>query len=242
MMTMHFAEPMPFLEYPLRIPGTDSSHDAFVCLDRRIVGARRVGAVQAVMMTTNALGDLSVAEQMPVLDHQLPVKCCAWRNYSVKMPISHTSATVRCIHDEDVRREVRLEMRRWLTMGRRSQAQPMKVAAMVRLTQSGAVSSTIYSTIGIERLLHRRIPVLHALSHAVVEMHLRVFGVSSLRHDCLIDWHELLDRQVERCERIIRSSELLSHHFQLAYYWSIDSLAMHGHQGCECTGPSFDCC
>ena len=119
MMTMRFAGPMPFLEYPLRIPGTDSSHDAFVCLDRRIVGARRVGAVQAVMMTANALGDLSVAEQMPILDHQLPVKCCAWprwRNYSVKMPISHTSANVCCIHDEDVRREVRLETRRWLTM------------------------------------------------------------------------------------------------------------------------------
>jgi hypothetical protein len=165
-MTMHFAEPMPFLEYPLRIPGTDSSHDAFVCLDRRIVGARRVGAVQAVMMTTNALGDLSVDEQMPVLDHQLQVKCCAWRIYSVKMPISHTSANVCCIHDEDVRREVRLEMRRWLTMGRRSQAQPMKVAAMIRLTQSGAVSRTTYSMIGIERLLHCRIPVLHALSHA----------------------------------------------------------------------------
>jgi hypothetical protein len=62
----------------------------------------------------HALGDLSVAEQMPVSDDRLPVRCCAWRDYSVNMPISHTSATVCCIHDEDVRREVQLEMRRWL--------------------------------------------------------------------------------------------------------------------------------
>lgn len=108
----------------------------------------------------------------------------------------------------------------------------MTATAMIRLTQSGAVSSTTYSTIGIERLLHRQMPVLHPMSHAVVEMHLRVFGVSSLRHECLIDWHKLQDRQVGRCERIIRSSELLSHHFQLAYYWRIDSVAM-GAQGYE---------
>jgi hypothetical protein len=51
MMTMHFAEPMPFLEHPLRISGTGSLHKALVCLDHRIVGARRAGASQAVMMT-----------------------------------------------------------------------------------------------------------------------------------------------------------------------------------------------
>jgi hypothetical protein len=51
MMTMHFAEPMPVLEHPLRISGTGSLHKALVCLDRRIVGACREYAVQAVMMT-----------------------------------------------------------------------------------------------------------------------------------------------------------------------------------------------
>jgi hypothetical protein len=51
MMTMHVAEPMPLLEHPLRISVTDSLQNALVYLDRRVVRARRVCAVQAVMMT-----------------------------------------------------------------------------------------------------------------------------------------------------------------------------------------------
>jgi hypothetical protein len=73
-----------------------------------------------------------------------------------------------------------------------------------------------------------------------MEMHLRVFGVPSLRHECLIDWRS--PNQVERCERIVRSSELLSHHFQLSCYWMADLLAMHGVKGANGNRPSFGSC
>jgi len=70
------------------------------------------------------------------------------------MPITDTSANVCCYHDEDDRREVRLEMRRWSKVRRRSRGQPMKVAAMKRMTVRGRQQHHLF-TIGIERLLHR---------------------------------------------------------------------------------------
>jgi hypothetical protein len=113
MMTMHFAEPMPVLEHPLRISGTGSLQEALVCLDRRIVGARREHAVQAVMMTILMFcATLSSAGQMPILERSMPFTGCSRRD-SVEMPMNHTSASICCIHDEDDKRGVRLEMRRW---------------------------------------------------------------------------------------------------------------------------------
>jgi hypothetical protein len=114
MMTTHLAGPMPVLEHPLRVSGTGSLHKTLVSLDRRIARARRVCASQAVMMTILMHWEFSVAEQIPILEQESPATHCAWRDYSVEVPIYHTSATVCCIHDEDVRREVRLEMRRRL--------------------------------------------------------------------------------------------------------------------------------
>jgi hypothetical protein len=43
----------------------------------------------------------------------MPFAGCVWRD-SVKMRTSHTSANVCCIHDEDDKREVQLEVWRWL--------------------------------------------------------------------------------------------------------------------------------
>jgi hypothetical protein len=82
------------------------------------------------------------------------------------MPISHPSANVCCIHDEDDKREVRLEMRRWLESEASEQSPANQRSRKETDDSPGAVSRTTYSAIGIERLLHRRIPVSHAISHA----------------------------------------------------------------------------
>lgn len=54
---------------------------------------------------------LTFTEHMPMPAHTLiAMSGDVWRD-SDKMPISHTSVNICCVHDEDNKREVRLEMR-----------------------------------------------------------------------------------------------------------------------------------
>lgn len=216
MMTMQFFGPMPVLELPLRDSDTDSLHKASVCLERHAVGVCEACAVQAVMMTMLMhCATLSFAEQMPILERPMPVTNCAWRDL-VKMPISHSSANLCCIHDEDDKREVRLKMRRWSKNGglaneigsRETDDSPGPSAAPLILRLA---SSDYY-------IVAYLFPMPY--THAVLGMCIRVICVPSLRHECLINWHKLQDRQVvERCEQIVRSSDLFLHHTVLAYCW-----------------------
>jgi hypothetical protein len=207
---------MPVLELPLRDSGADSLHKALVCPERRVVGVRGACAVQAVMMTMLMhCATLSFAEQMPILERPVPFAEFAWRDL-VKMPISHSSANVCCIHDEDDKREVRLKMRRWSESGgsaneiggKETDDSPGPSAAPLILRLA---SSDCYKVVYLFPMPY---------THAVLEMCIRVICVPSLRHECLINWHKLQDRQVvERCEQIVRSSDLLLHHIVLAYHW-----------------------
>lgn len=216
MMTMQFFGPMPVLELPLRDSDTDSLHKASVCLERRVVGVCEACAVQAVMMTMLMhCATLSFAEQMPILERPMPVTNCAWRDL-VKMPISHSSANLCCIHDEDDKREVRLKMRRWSKNGglaneigsRETDDSPGPSAAPLILRLA---SSDCYKVVYLFPMPY---------THGVLELCIRVICVPSLRHECLINWHKLQDRQVvERCEQIVRSSDLFLHHTVLAYCW-----------------------
>jgi hypothetical protein len=200
----------------LRDSGADSLHKALVCPERRVVGVRGACAVQAVMMTMLMhCATLSFAEQMPILERPVPFAEFAWRDL-VKMPISHSSANVCCIHDEDVKREVRLKMRRWSKSGgsaneiggKETDDSPGPSAAPLILRLA---SSDCYKVVYLFPMPY---------THAVLEMCIRVICVPSLRHECLINWHKLQDRQVvERCEQIVRSSDLLLHHIVLAYHW-----------------------
>jgi hypothetical protein len=202
----------------LRDSDTDSLRKALVCPERRVVGVRRACAVQAVMMTMLMhCATLSFAEQMPNLEHPVPFAEFAWRDL-VKMPISHSSANVCCIHDEGIKRKVRLKMRRWSKNGglaneigsRDTDDSPGPSAAPLILRLA---SSDCYKVVYLFPKPYK---------HAVLEMCIRVICVPSLRHECLINWHKLQDRQVvERCEQIVRSSDLLLHHILLAYYWRL---------------------
>jgi hypothetical protein len=216
MMTMQFFGPMPVLELPLRDSDADSLHKVLVCPERRVVGVRRACAAQAVMMTMLMhCATLSFAEQMPILERPVPFAEFAWRDL-VKMPISHSSANLFCIHDEDDKREVRLKMRRWSKNGglaneigsRETDDSPGPSAAPLILRLA---SSDYYMVVYLFPMPY---------THAVLEMCIRVIYVPSLRHECLINWHKLQDRQfVGRCEQIVRSSDLLLRHTVLAYYW-----------------------
>ena len=216
MMTMQFFGPMPVLELPLRDSDADSLHKVLVCPERRVVGVRRACAAQAVMMTMLMhCATLSFAEQMPILERPVPFAEFAWRDL-VKMPISHSSANVCCIHDEDDKREVRLKMRRWSKSGgsaneiggKETDDSPGPSAAPLILRLA---SSDCYKVVYLFPMPY---------THGVLELCIRVICVPSLRHECLINWHKLQDRQVvERCEQIVRSSDLLLHRTVLAYYW-----------------------